>query len=96
MSAIMYSRLIIEEYTGKRLALLFSYPISRSKIFAAKLVLIFTFTCIYAVLALGVIGIVSMRIGFIHKSVPTTLISTILLSAVYGNAVIYQCQWHSN
>jgi hypothetical protein len=41
-----------------------------------------------SVLALGGIGIMSLRIGFIRKSVPTTLISAILLSAVYGNIAI--------
>lgn len=29
LAAVMYARLIIEEYSGKRLALLFSYPGSR-------------------------------------------------------------------
>lgn len=129
MSAIMYSRLIIGEYTGKRAALLFSYPVSRSKILLAKLILVFVFTSVsmlictsipyivfsitesvspivvqdvmttglvadalktsgVAVLALGGIGIVSLRIGFIQKSVPTTLISAILLSSIYGNAAV--------
>jgi len=31
-SATMYGKLVIEEYSGKRLALIFSYPISRKKI----------------------------------------------------------------
>lgn len=129
MSAIMYSQLIIGEYTGKQAALLFSYPVSRSKILLAKLLLVFLFTSIsmlicttipyiifsitellspivvqdvmtmelvtdalktsgISVLALGGIGIMSLRIGFIRKSVPTTLISAILLSAVYGNIAI--------
>ncbi|WFR58114.1 ABC transporter permease [Anaerocolumna sp. AGMB13025] len=129
MSAIMYSRLIIGEYTGKRAALLFSYPVSRSKILFAKLLLVFVFTSVsmlictaipylvfsitesvspivvqdvmtvrlvadalktssVAVIALGGIGIVSLRIGFIQKSVPATLISAILLSTIYGNAAI--------
>jgi len=33
MSAVMYSRFVIEEYTGQRVILLFSYPIKRGKIF---------------------------------------------------------------
>ena len=41
-----------------------------------------------AVLALGGIGVVSLRLGYIQKSIPTALISAILLSAVYGNAAI--------
>lgn len=129
MSAIMYSKLIIGEYTGKRAALLFSYPVSRNKILLSKLLLVFVFTSVsmlictaipyivfsitesvspivvqdvmtmglikdalktlgVSVLALGGIGIVSLRIGFIQKSVPTTLISALLLSAIYGNIAI--------
>ncbi len=129
MSATMYSKLIIGEYTGKRAALLFSYPVSRNKILLSKLLLVFVFTSVsmlictaipyivfsitesvspivvqdvmtmgliedalktlgVSVLALGGIGIVSLRIGFIQKSVPTTLISALLLSAIYGNTAI--------
>lgn len=129
MSGIMYSKLVIGEYTGNRVALLFSYPVNRGKILVAKLLLVFGFTLVsmlictsipyivfsitesfspivvqdvmttglvidalktlvISVLALGGIGVVSLRIGFIHKSVTTTLISSILLSSIYGNAAI--------
>lgn len=44
MAAVMYSRLIIDEYSGKKVALLFSYPVSRKKILLAKLLLVFVFT----------------------------------------------------
>lgn len=128
MSAVMYSRFIIGEYTGKRAALVFSYPVSRSKVLLAKLLLVFAFTSAsmiictsipyvvfyitesvspivvqdvltislvtdalkmlgVSVLALGGVGIVSMRLGFIKKSVPTAMISAILLSAFYGNTL---------
>lgn len=43
LSATMYSHLIIEEYSSKRLTLLFSYPISRKKIFIAKILIVFLF-----------------------------------------------------
>ncbi len=129
MSAVMYSRLIIGEYSGKRAALLFSYPVNRSKILLAKLLLVFLFASVsmlicttipyvvfsitesispivvqdvmtkdlvldavrilvVTVLAVGGIGIVSIRIGFIKKSVPATLIAAFILSATYGNAVL--------
>lgn len=129
MSAVMYSRLVIGEYTGKRAAVLFSYPIKRNKVLLAKLLLVFVFTSIsmlvctsipyivfsvtefispivaqdvmtkelifdtlqilgIAILAVGGIGIISMRVGFIKKSVPATLITAFVLSAVYGNAAI--------
>ncbi len=129
MSAVMYSRYIIGEYFGKRVALLFSYPVNRSKVLLAKLLLVFAFTsismiiCTFVpffvfylsesvspivkqdVLSLGVLtdaakmlavsaltlggaGIVAMRIGFIKKSVPITIISAIVLCALCGNVLI--------
>lgn len=45
-SAAMYARLVISEYSGKRLALLFSYPVSRKKIFMAKVLIVFAFVLI--------------------------------------------------
>lgn len=44
LSAVMYSRFIIGEYTGKRALLLFSYPVSRKKVFLSKIMLISIFT----------------------------------------------------
>lgn len=43
LSATMYSKLIIEEYSGKRLALLFSYPVGYQKIFIAKTLIVLLF-----------------------------------------------------
>ena len=37
MSSVMYSKFIIEDYSGKRPILLFSYPVSRKKIILSKL-----------------------------------------------------------
>lgn len=129
MSAVMYSRLVIEEYSGKKAALLFSYPVSRKKILLAKLLLVFVFTSlsmlictvipyiifgitesvspivaqdtmtaeilidtlkilVVAIFAVGGIGIAAMRVGFVKKSVPATLIAAFLLSVTYGNAAL--------
>lgn len=46
LSAVMYSRFIIDEYTGKRALLLFSYPVSRKKVFLSKIMLISIFTIV--------------------------------------------------
>lgn len=128
LSAAMYSRLIIREYSGKRLVLLFSYPVSRQKILTAKIVTVFSFvllsmlfstaipmaifaateslapivpdTMTFGVLAaafrmevvslaaVNAIGLIAMRIGFIQKSVPATLISAFVLSGLYGTVAI--------
>ena len=46
MSAVMYSRFIIEDYSGKRPILLFSYPVSRKRIILPKLSIVCGFTII--------------------------------------------------
>ena len=43
---------------------------------------------VVAIFAVGGIGIAAMRVGFIKKSVPVTLIAAFLLSATYGNAAL--------
>jgi len=126
--AVMYTRFIISEYTGKRLALLFTYPISRKKIFLAKIFVVFLFNTVSMLLcnaisfiifnisesispivndtltqdllisaiisivtmvtATNAIGLISMRIGFIKKSVPTTLVTSFILAGLVGNTAI--------
>lgn len=48
LSAVMHAKFTVEEYTGKRAILLFSYPIKRSKVLFAKCSLVFFFTVIAA------------------------------------------------
>ncbi|MED4404210.1 ABC transporter permease [Metabacillus fastidiosus] len=127
LSAVMYSKFIIEDYSGKRPILLFSYPISRKKILFSKLsvVCIFTIfsmiisnliiflifgiteksmnlisedftiaimlqaikiTVVMAIIAAS-IGIIATSIGFIKKSVPTTIVSAVLLASLMCNIV---------
>ncbi|MDR1213101.1 MAG: hypothetical protein LBK54_03275 [Propionibacteriaceae bacterium] len=40
LAAVMFSRFVISEYAGKRAILLFSYPIDRRRVLAAKLVFV--------------------------------------------------------
>lgn len=128
LSAVMYAKLIIEEYSGKRLALLFSYPVGRQKTFTAKILVVLLFVILFMLLctvlpmgifalteafspivpdvmtrdilltalcnmltslaAVSAIGLLSMRIGFIKKSISATLISAFILSGIYGNIAI--------
>ncbi|MFD0769047.1 ABC transporter permease [Bacillus sp. CGMCC 1.60114] len=125
LASVMYSRFVIEEYRGKRVILLFSYPISRSKVFLSKIMIVSLFTIIsmtisdviifsifgvtetffplvndnitfevisksimttiiMAVMAVG-LSIISMGLGFINKSIPTTIVSAILLCSCLSN-----------
>ena len=42
LAAVMYNNVVIKEYSGKRLSLLFSYPSDRKKIFMAKIIMVFS------------------------------------------------------
>lgn len=128
LSAIMYSKFIIEDYSGKRSTLLFSYPISRKKIILSKLSVVGIFTIISMIISnliifliFGIterfmhlvaqeftfsimlqalkttlfmsliaanIGIIAVGIGFIKKSVPTTIISAVLIASLMCNIVV--------
>ena len=44
LSAVMASRFVVEEYSGKRAILLLSYPINRKKVLSAKLMLVLLYT----------------------------------------------------
>jgi ABC-type transport system involved in multi-copper enzyme maturation permease subunit len=125
ISAVMYSRFLIEEYSGRRAILLFSYPVSRKRILFAKLAVVSLFTVIAmtvcgllslvifsatelispmvndtltpgvvlgaakSVLIMAVIaaalGIVAAGIGFIKKSVPATIVSSVIMVSVLSN-----------
>lgn len=128
LSAVMYSKFIIEDYSGKRPILLFSYPVSRKKIVLSKLGVVCGFTIIsmvisnlIAFLIFGItenfihlvsgdftfsimvqaiettlvmafiaasIGVVAVGIGFIKKSVPTTIVSAVLIASLMCNIVV--------
>ena len=127
-SVVMYSKFIIEDYSPKRALLMFSYPVSRTKIFIAKMILVTGFitlgfllstlipnalffltesifpilggnitigivssqiiNIVTFILALSSIGFISLRIGFMNKSVSTTIVTAIILSAILGNILM--------
>ena len=71
LSAIMYSKIVIEEYTGKKNVLLFTYPQKRSNILLAKFLIIFTliFVGLFTVNMVAIIGagFISSLIGIISE-----------------------------
>jgi len=128
LSAVMYSKFVIEDYSGKRPVLLFSYPVSRRKILFSKLCVVSIFTIIsmiisnliiflifgitdeflhlvtesitttnilqaiqvtfFMALIAASIGIISTGIGFIKKSIPTTIVSAVLMASLMSNIVV--------
>jgi len=128
MSATMQAKFVVADYTSKRVNLIFSYPIERSKMLLAKVVLVFMFTLIsqilcymfvfgtfflldsvYPVVINGVlssrliintvkitialsiisaaISMIALFIGFNRKSIPSTIVSAFILSALFNNLI---------
>lgn len=128
LAAVIYSKILIEEYSGKQLILLFSYPVNRGKIIVAKLGVVSLFIFVYMMLSnlviltlfagtefvfpiveetmsisfipdalfyVGImslvavsIGILAVGIGFVKKSVPTTILSSVLIASLLSNVLL--------
>ena len=95
LSATMYEKLIIEEYSGKRLALLFSYPVGRKKAFSAKILIVSLFVMLSMLLCTilpififaateSFAPIVSdtMTSDILKKAVGTMVVSLVAVSAI--------------
>ncbi|MCW3796029.1 ABC transporter permease [Paenibacillus sp. LS1] len=132
LASVMYSRVVIEEYSGNRLTLLFTYPVNRKKMLLAKVILVSSFSTIAMIggnllalfifamtesvapivndkmslnlvlsmiltivslsISASVCSLAAMRIGFVRKSVPSAIVSSLLLCALIGNLVIGSAQ----
>lgn len=128
LSAVMYSKFIIEDYVGKRMILLFSYPVGKKRMLLSKIGVVCMFTVLSMVisnitiflifgisehiihlvnedftlsimlqaiettlamsLVAGGIGIIAVGIGFVKKSVPTTIVSAVLIASLMCNVVV--------
>ncbi len=133
LSAVMASRFVVEEYSGKRAILLLSYPVSRKKVLHAKLVLVFAYTVgamllcgavIQAVFFLteslfplcpdqltievilqtldfllccsvlaGLTGVLSLWFGFRKKSVPVTIVASVILAILVCQVISAAIQY---
>lgn len=51
LSAVMYSKFIIEDYVGKRMILLFSYPVSKKRMMLSKISVVCMFTVLSMVIS---------------------------------------------
>lgn len=73
LSAVMYSRFIIGEYTGKQAILLFSYPVSRKKVFLSKIILISMFTLVGLIVSNMIIFVIFAMTESVFSLVKDTL-----------------------
>ena len=89
LGTVMYSKFVVEEYTGRKNVLLFTYPQKRSRILFAKFFLIFSFTFIFMLisntLGVSIIILVGNLFGFNSASLNIDSLSNIfLLSALFS------------
>lgn len=77
LAAIMSSKLIIEEYSGKKTILLFSYPISRKKIVLSKICVVSIFTILSMVVSnliiFGLFGISERFVQLVNEEFTASL-----------------------
>lgn len=89
LSSIMYSKFVVEEYTGRKNVLLFTYPQKRSSILLAK----FLFIVCFVFLIMLLINMIScITVGFLANlfgliSVPFTNINLMLKYSLIFSAV---------
>lgn len=86
MSAVMYSRFVIEDYSGKRPILLFSYPVSRKRIILSKLSIVCGFTIISMLISNFTVfltfGITENFIHLVGKAFTLSIILQVLESTL--------------
>ncbi|MED0996875.1 ABC transporter permease [Bacillus mobilis] len=94
-SAVILSRLVIDEYKNKTMQLLFMYPLQRKKLMGAKLTIVFSFCCVSMIIATFSISLLiffmspmmglfetPMTMGEIIATVPATFISAFMISGI--------------
>lgn len=94
-SAVLLSRLVIDEYKNKTIQLLFTYPLERKKLMQAKIVIVFLFCFFSMILSTYIISMLvfvfNPMIGFfeipvsisdIIATIPTTLINSLMTAGV--------------
>lgn len=89
LGSVMHTKFIVEEYTGRKNLLLFTYPQKRSQILFAKFTLAFVFTFAALVLsnvvALSLIGLIGNMTGLITKPIDIhNAMNVLLLSIILG------------
>ncbi len=87
LASIMHAKFIVEEYTGRKNVLLFTYPQKRSCILIAKFTLIFVFvcvmTCMINMLACAAVGWVGTTVGLLSQPF-TDITSMLKLSLIFA------------
>ncbi|WP_059050203.1 ABC transporter permease [Paenibacillus senegalimassiliensis] len=87
-ASVLLSKLVINEFKDKTIALMFSYPISRKKLIFAKLAMVFGWTFANVVIANLLIDALFVGINSVVQYIPGPLTTEMLLS--HGLTVLMQ------
>ncbi|MFP7486980.1 ABC transporter permease [Priestia filamentosa] len=94
-SAVLLSRLVIDEYKNKTIHLLFTYPLQRKKLMQAKLLIVLIFCFVSIVMATFVISLLiffvsphlylvenPVKMNEIISTIPSTLINAVMMAGI--------------
>lgn len=94
-SAVLLSRLVIDEYKNKTIHLLFTYPLQRKKLMQAKLLIVLIFCFVSIVMATFVISLLiffvsphlylvenPVKMNEIISTIPLTLINAVMMAGI--------------
>ncbi|WP_167434159.1 ABC transporter permease [Paenibacillus silvae] len=81
-AGVLISKLIISEYRDKTMNVMFTYPIKRHKIIAAKLMLVFLFTFAMIMLTDVVMGVILLASNHFYDFITEPLSTAALLKIV--------------
>lgn len=88
LSSVMHTKISIEEYTGKRAVLLFSYPVKRSRVLFAKCFLVFVFTSlgmiVCSIISILLFGLISNLAGIM----PEPFTAAEVLSGISNSVIL--------
>ncbi|UOE58682.1 ABC transporter permease [Priestia filamentosa] len=94
-SAVLLSRLVIDEYKNKTIHLLFTYPLQRKKLMQAKLLIVLMFCFVSIVMATFVISLLiffvsphlylvenPVKMNEIISTIPSTFINAVMMAGI--------------
>lgn len=82
MSAAMSAKFIVDEYTGKKAVLLFSYPIDRGRILDAKIITVFSYTAVSMLICNGIILMIFFVTESLFPLCPDTMDMKLILNCI--------------
>lgn len=86
-ASVLISKLIIDEYKNNTITLLFMYPISRKKLMAAKIIIVFLFTFVNIIVSYIALGAILLGINSFVDLIPGELTLQLITSELIKTVV---------